>query len=225
MHLSRGTPPGSRAAVGKRIVLVGAGGFGRGVYSWLRGSPAHLDKESVSEIVFIDDNESIQQSELPWISTLSGYHPEPQDELLCTLGNPKARKDIVARMIQLGATFHTFVDDRATIGDRVSVGNGSIICPGVTVSADTAIGSHVHINFNCSVGHDVKLESFSTLSPTANVMGEVSVGTSVFIGGSAAILPRLNIGADVLIGAGSVVLESVPEGFTAVGNPAKLLNH
>lgn len=50
----------------------------------------------------------------------------------------------------------------------------------------------------------------------------VVIGRNVWIGGGAIILPGVTIGDDAIIGAGSVVTRDVPEGATAMGNPARL---
>lgn len=41
--------------MGTRVVIVGAGGFGRNMYRWLLASPKHIAEASVSELVFVDD--------------------------------------------------------------------------------------------------------------------------------------------------------------------------
>ena len=205
----------------KRVVLAGAGGFGRGVYSWLASSPRHLMREEISDIVFIDDRLDSPELGLPWVSTIKGYSPEQSDEVLCCLGSPALRKSVSRDLEERGARFHTFVDDRAIIGDRVDVGAGAVICPGVVVSADVAISYNVHINFNCSIGHDVIIGRNATLSPSVNVMGEVTIGDSAFLGGSATILPRLEVGSNATVGAGAVVTAPVERNVTVVGNPAR----
>ncbi len=49
----------------------------------------------------------------------------------------------------------------------------------------------------------------------------VSIGSNVWIGGGAIILPGVTIGDDAVIGAGSVVTRPVAAGATVVGNPAR----
>ena len=54
-------------------------------------------------------------------------------------------------------------------------------------------------------------------------LGKVAIGDRVFAGASAIILPGVTIGSDVIIGAGSIVVEDIPSGVVAVGNPARIL--
>ncbi len=49
----------------------------------------------------------------------------------------------------------------------------------------------------------------------------VTIGTDVWIGGGAIILPGKNIGDGAVIGAGAVVTGDVDPGRTVVGNPAR----
>ena len=49
----------------------------------------------------------------------------------------------------------------------------------------------------------------------------VRIGSDVWIGGGAIILPGVTIGDGALIGAGSVVTRDVGAGMTVTGNPAR----
>lgn len=204
--------------MGNRIVIVGAGGFGRGVYSWLTSSPRHLASHQIDDVVFVDDFAT--SAPAPIVATVDSFVPEASDDVICALGVPTMRMNVTERLRARDARFHTFVDDRCVLADGVRIGEGAVLCPGVVVSADATIGSHVHINFSCSIGHDTVIGSFTTLSPSVNIMGEVSVGESVFFGGSAVVLPRTVVGDRVTVGAGAIVLRSVEAGLTVVGNPA-----
>jgi maltose O-acetyltransferase len=50
----------------------------------------------------------------------------------------------------------------------------------------------------------------------------VHIGSNVWIGGGAIILPGVIIGDNAFVGAGSVVTRNVPAGATGYGNPARI---
>jgi maltose O-acetyltransferase len=51
----------------------------------------------------------------------------------------------------------------------------------------------------------------------------VDIGSDVWVGGGAIILPGVRIGSRSVIGAGSVVTRDVPDGVLAAGNPCKVV--
>lgn len=209
----------------KRIVIVGAGGFGRGVHSWLMQSPKHREKAAIQEIVFVDDDIPKVKPQAPVICTVRDYAPLYEDRVLVAVANPKIRQNIVESLELRGVRFHTFIADQAIVaeGSQLGIGIGTIVCPAAVIDAHVNIGCHVHVNFNSAVGHDTVLGDFTTLSPMTNVMGEVNVGSGVFVGGSAVVLPRIDIADMVTIGAGATVIRSVLQDDTVVGNPATKL--
>ena len=99
------------------------------------------------------------------------------------------------------ANFHlTLVDDgEIYIGDYVMFG------PNVTV----ATASHT-------------LEP-SLRIPKLEFNRPVRIGSNVWIGSGAVILPGVSIGDGSVIGAGSVVTRDIPAGVLAVGNPCRVL--
>jgi serine O-acetyltransferase len=73
------------------------------------------------------------------------------------------------------------------------------------------------------IGAGVAILQGVTLGRIDLPKGRSIVGDDAVIGAGAKILGELFIGRDAKIGANAVVLSSVPEGRTAVGIPAKLL--
>ena len=104
-------------------------------------------------------------------------------------------------------------------------------------------GHRVFINANCTfqpaggveIGDDVYIGSdvkfYTTIHPTdpeERTTGKASVrpikiGSKVWIGGAAVILPGVEIGEGTTIGAGSVVTRSIPARCVAVGNPCRVI--
>ncbi len=66
------------------------------------------------------------------------------------------------------------------------------------------------------------------LDPTTRRSGvefarEIRIGSDVWIGGGAIILPGIIIGDNVVIGAGSVVTKDIPANVVVGGNPARII--
>lgn len=51
----------------------------------------------------------------------------------------------------------------------------------------------------------------------------IKIGSNVWIGSNATILPEVEIGNNVIIGANSVVTDNIPSNSIAVGNPCKVI--
>lgn len=51
----------------------------------------------------------------------------------------------------------------------------------------------------------------------------VSIGSNVWFGAAAMVLPGVSVGDDSIIGAGSVVTRDIPGGVLAVGNPCRVV--
>jgi maltose O-acetyltransferase len=51
----------------------------------------------------------------------------------------------------------------------------------------------------------------------------IEIGSDVWIGGGALVLPGVRIGSRSVIGAGSVVTRDIPGGVFAAGNPCRII--
>jgi maltose O-acetyltransferase len=108
--------------------------------------------------------------------------------------------------------------------------------------ANIALGERVYFNYNCVVLDvcSVRIGSFSFFGPAVQIytamhplnaelrrkqeFGKpVEIGSDVWVGGGAIILPGVKIGSQAVIGAGSVVTRDVPERVIAVGNPCRVV--
>jgi maltose O-acetyltransferase len=102
------------------------------------------------------------------------------------------------------------------------------------------LGERVFFNFNCVVLDvcPVRIGSFSMFGPAVQIYTPmhpmnaaerrlkeygkpVEIGSDVWVGGGAIILPGVRIGSRAVIGAGSVVTRDVAEGVFAAGNPCR----
>ena len=87
----------------------------------------------------------------------------------------------------------------------------------VTIGDHTRIGPGVHIS-TADHPRDAKqrLDGWEFARP-------VHIGSNVWIGSGAQILPGVTVGDHAIIGSGSVVTRDVPKRVTVVGNPARPL--
>jgi serine O-acetyltransferase len=87
-------------------------------------------------------------------------------------------------------------------------------------------GTGIVIGETATVGDDVSMLHGVTLGGTGAERGDrhPKVGRGVLLGAGAKVLGNIKIGDNAKIASGSVVLKDVPEGCTAAGVPARLIN-
>jgi acyl carrier protein len=73
------------------------------------------------------------------------------------------------------------------------------------------------------VGHESTVEEHCIIASNAVLNARVVLETGTYVGSCATIVPEVNVGANATIGAGSLVIQDVPAGATAVGVPAELV--
>ncbi|MDO5682397.1 MAG: NeuD/PglB/VioB family sugar acetyltransferase [Propionibacteriaceae bacterium] len=206
-----------------RLVIVGAGGFGRELYQAVEDSPEFRRSLDIDTVGFIDDNPAPDLIRGPRFGGISDFVPEPGDLGLCALGRTAVRKKVVASLEERGLHFPAFVDDRAMVGASVELADGVVICARTFITADVTIGRHTQINSGCSIGHDVTIGEFVTMSSGIHLTGGVTVESEAWLATGVIVIPGRTIGAGAMAGAGSVVIRNVKPGTTVFGNPAKKL--
>lgn len=204
----------------KKVILVGAGGLARMIYSWL---PDFLD-ERWEPIGFISDKLDILDGfdyDVPILSTIQEYQPEDDHLLVMAIADPKAKLEVADLLENRGAKFINLVHPTATIGKNVKLGHGCVICPRAILTCDIQIGNFVLFNIGVTIGHDVHIGDGCTINSHSDVTGCVQLGTGVFLGSHAVITPGIKVKDFAKIGAGSVVVKKVQSEITVFGVPAK----
>lgn len=211
--------------MGKRLIIVGGGGFGREMLS--HASDVHAAGRCPPVGGYLDDGgpEVLAKLgyDLPWIGSVAEYTPQRADVFAVAVGSPHGKRIIVEKLKARGAEFVQIIHPTALVTSRTSLGEGVILGPFTGSGTDTRIDRFVTVNSYSGFGHDSCAGEFTTLSAHVDVMGHAVVGHNVFIGSHASILPSVKIGAGATIGAGAIVYRSVPAGATAYAPPAKLL--
>lgn len=103
------------------------------------------------------------------------------------------------------------------IGDNFYANHNCVILD----CAEIHFGDNVFIGPNCgfyTAKHPIDAEQRNSGIETAE---EIHIGSNVWIGGNVCVMPGAVIGDNVVIGGGSVVVNEIPSGVVAVGNPCK----
>ena len=104
------------------------------------------------------------------------------------------------------------------------------------------LGERVFFNFNCVVLDvcRVRVGDFTLFGPGVQILTPlhpldaelrrreeygkpIEIGSDVWVGGGALILPGVRVGSRAVIGAGSVVTRDIPDGVFAAGNPCRVI--
>lgn len=207
-----------------RLVIVGAGGFGREVISWathsLQAGASPPLRGYLLDAGFPGLDASYGLSRL---GGLDDFEPEVGDACIVAVAEPASKRQMVGRLRARGVTFASLIHPTAVLAKTAVLGEGCVVCPFAIVSADAVVGEFVTINSMSSLGHDSRVGNYSTLSAHIDITGGVRVGEDVFIGSGARLLPGITVGNAAKVGAGAVVVRSIKDGTTVYAIPAKRL--
>ena len=207
----------------KKLIIVGAGGFGRELLWWIKD----INKiESKWEIVgFIDDNPNALDGydcDYPIVGSIKDWQPKENEEFALAFGSPALKRKIVEILKGKGAHFATIVHPTAMLSEFANVGEGLIMFPYSKISCNTTVGDFVTL-LATPIGHDTLIGDYTVISGGCNIVRNVKIGKDVFIAAGVCIAQDINIGDNAYLGLGSVVLKDVPAGATVFGNPARVL--
>ncbi|MBD5326543.1 MAG: acyltransferase [Bacteroides sp.] len=117
-----------------------------------------------------------------------------------------ASQDIITQLRERGVTIGSNVD---IIDSYIDGCHGRLI----------SIGDNVTITGARILAHDASTKKFLGYTK----IGFVKIGSNVFIGNGAIVLPGTTVGNNVIIGAGAIIASDVPDNSVMIGNPARKL--
>jgi len=210
----------------KKTVIYGSGGLGREMLEIV------MDINKVTprwEIMgFIDDG--VRKGELVnGIRVLGGieYLSKYQENIAIIFGiaDTSVKTKLYNEIKNFGKNFDfpIIIHNTAYVSSSVCIQEGVVIGRFCFVSIDTRLGKCVFLNTRCDIGHDSQIGDFSSLMPSVNVSGNVTVGEKTLIGVQSAILQGVKIGSGVTVGMGSKVMADVPDNCTVMGYPARII--
>ena len=205
-----------------RLVIVGAGGFGRQALDVVEAINAverrweflgFLDDSTAHDPLVARRGAAILGTVVLLASIDTAY--------VIAIADPKTRERVDTFATQAGRQPATLIHPAAVQGTMNMIGPGFTAMAGSCISTGLTIGRHVHLGQTATVGHDALVGDFATIYPGAHISGKVTLEDSVSIGTGANIIQGLTIGRHTFVGAGAVVTRSLPGGIVAVGVPAR----
>ena len=208
----------------KKIVLIGAGGFGREV-AYIIESLNRIEKR-YELLGFLDDGKQFtcdsRINGYPWLGD-SSWLLDHKDDVVCncTIGDASTKAKVMGRLMAQGVQFETIIAATASVANFTEIGPGCVLYGRVGISVNCRIGTGVLLNSGVTVGHDAVIGDYTSIMPATGISGGCQIGREVNIGGHAFISPGRKIGDGATIAAGSIVFSNVKAGTTVLGNPAK----
>ena len=209
--------------------VYGASGYGREVMPLARQQLAQAGV-SPERLVFLDDAPGPEQVNGQRLLTYAQFLAEPAANRYAVLAiaNSRVREKLAQRCEQDGVQSWTVAAANVVRMDEVSLGEGAILSPFVTLTSNIRIGKYFHANIYSYVAHDCEIGDFVTFAPGVHCNGNIVVEDHAYIGTGAIIKQGqpgkpLVIGRGAVVGMGAVVTKSVPAGVTVVGNPARVM--
>lgn len=109
---------------------------------------------------------------------------------------------------------------------KVSIGNNCAINHDVFIlgSSGIEIGDNVVLSARCMIiDAGLDTSNFANTHERKYIDAPVAIGSGVWVGAGAIILPGVTIGEKSIVGAGSVVTRDVPPRSIVAGNPARVI--
>lgn len=160
--------------------------------------------------------------------TLIGLQTQPYfiGDIICIIGSPQStvcKARIICDLNLPIERFTRIISPNAHVSNYAIIGLDVCIFNYVHVGANVIIGNHVKVLSNTVISHDVKVGDYCTIAPSVNIAGNVSIGTSTYLGMGCCIRENVIIGDKCIIGMGAIVIKNVPNGEKWAGVPARKL--
>lgn len=209
----------------KKLIIIGARGYGRIVYNIAVDSIEHGADFQIKGFL---DGKSDALDGLdgypPILSSVEDYEIQPNDVFICALGESKYKKEYAEKILAKGGEFISIISPKAYMQTNVKLGKGCVIGYMSSIGCDTTIGDFVTVLSYANIGHDVTIGDWSHVGADTFMGGFSSLGENVMLQTGAKIIPHKKVGDYAYVGIGSIVMKSVKSGTTVLGYPAKVID-
>lgn len=185
-----------------RVVIVGAGGYGRLALDILFAS-GFGDRV----LGFYDDAHAVLPERvrgvpvLGDVAMLKSMLSVESAHVIVAITDAEARLKIANSIRALGGRFFTAMHPLSYVSGVARVGDGSVLAAGAVVHPDAAVGSHSFLGPGCVVDRDAEVGAGAWLSAGAAVGSGARVGARVSLGHNAVVERKASVPGGARIGA------------------------
>ena len=193
-------------------IIIGASGHAAEIDEYIRYSQTTTGKKEMVVIGFLDDkSENYHQYKhsAPFIGSIQAHKVRQDVKYIIGIANLTYRKTIVARFLEEGADFATFIHCNACISESAVLGKGVVVAPNANIGPNVRIGDFTLLNSRCSMGHDTIIGEYNFISPNVCFSGFTIVGDNNLFGINSATIPCIKVGNRNKIAAGMVLDKNV----------------
>jgi len=208
--------------------IYGTGGFAREVIPILNEQYPNDDNIFVVHKEYLTSEKSINGYPVMSYEDFIDISSK-EKSITVAISDALIRSRVSTVINQDGIRQSSIISNKSVMMDEVSISNGAIICPFVTLTSNIRVGQNFHANIYSYVAHDCIIGDNVTFAPSVKCNGNVIIEDNVYIGTGAIIKQGKSnnpiiLGANSIISAGSFVTRNVQESTTVYGNPAKILS-
>ncbi len=207
----------------KKLLIIGAGNIG-GFISY--NSALFGDYEVLG---FLDDDPAktnkvlYGNKVLGAVNTIDKYLENDPLCVVIGIANPVFKSKIAKTLAGKNVDFPNFIAPNVWISNKVGLGRGIILYPGVSINYECILQDFVIMNMNCAIGHNCTISEYSTLAPGVNLAGFTKIMPCGDIGIGATTIQGITVGSNSRIGGQSMLIKDVPDNSVAVGNPSRII--
>ncbi len=205
----------------KHLLILGAGGMGKTVFSIATGSIGYGTEFDIKGFLDVPNEDWNSEVYPPILCHEDNYEICQDDVFVCSIGNVQLRKKICEKIQSRGGQFISLVHKKAELHHNTYIEDGTIIAPLAIIGNDVKLGKSCLVQSFAVIGHDAEVGNYTRLDCHTMIVGGVSIGESCTIHSSAVVNHKVKVRDNATVAACSFVVRNVKEGTTVYGNPAK----
>ena len=182
----------------EKLLLVGAGGFGRVVLEHASG---------LYDCAFIDDGDAVVVDGVPVIGKtdeIASFFPEYK-LLLVTIGNNKLRQSLYESAASIGYSFPNIIHPSAYVSPHAHIGFGCVILNNAVIQNNAKCGNGCIMNPGVELHHDSTIGDYCLIYTNSVVRSLALVGDRVWIGSNCTVSTGATVSDNVIVADGMVV--------------------